>query len=382
MTLAARGRRRWKTLAAAPIALLAAGGAGGAWLLPAVCFLTRATDAQLRFCAHHQVRWSEREVPEAGFTVHLYEPEQPATATLVLVPGLHPEGVRDPRFRSFAAACAGAGFQVVAPDVVEFRTFHIEAAVVDKLARLVLALPQHLAARSLHNVGLFGISYAGGPALVAAARPGVAARLSFVGAFGGYYDLVHAVEFGLTGTHAGAGALPPPHQWARMILVAQDAAAFLPAAEAQEVTEDLRLRLDLDVAGAERREQQMAPAARAFVRAVLDGPGPQEAARFRAALPRYEPLSRQLSPSAIVPALDPRLRVYLLHGRGDDVIPYVETAELARALDDGRHREVHALISTAFRHVDPRGEGGGVSAWPERLRLLAWTRAFLGEATR
>jgi hypothetical protein len=83
-----------------------------------------------------------------------------------------------------------------------------------------------------------------------------------------------------------------------------------------------------------------------------------------------------------VPALDPRLRVYLLHGRGDVVIPYAETAELARALDDGRGREVHALISTAFRHVDPRAEGGGPADWAAQLRLLAWTRAFVGEAVR
>jgi hypothetical protein len=380
--LAARPRRRWARILAAPVALAAASGAGGAWLWPAVCFLTRATDAPARFCADPPVRWSERAVPEAGLAVHVYEPAQPATSTLVLVPGLHPLGVRDPRFRSFARACAVAGFQVVAPDVVDFRTFHIEPGVVDTVSRLVLALPAHLPARSLRNVGLFGISYAGGPVLVAAARPAVAARLHFVGAFGGYYDLVHAVEFGLMGTHEGAGGLPAPHQWARMILVAQDAAAFLPAPAAQEVTETLRLRLALHEDAAEKREARMPPAERAFVRAVLDGPGPQEAARFRAALPRYAALSRQLSPSAVVAGLDPRLRVYLLHGRGDDVIPYVETVELARALDDGRGRELHALISTAFRHVDPRGEGGGPAAWAAQLRLLAWTRAFVGEAVR
>lgn len=382
MTVAARPRRRWARLAAAPVVLAAASVAGGAWLLPAVCFLTRATDAPARFCAHPQARWSEQEIAEAGLTVDVYEPPRPATSTMVLVPGLHPLGVRDPRFRSFATACADAGFQVVAPDVVDFRRFHIEPGVVDTLSRLVLALPRHFSARSLRNVGFFGISYAGGPVLVAAARPDVAPRLHFVGAFGGYYDLVHAVEFGLLGTHAGTDGLPPPHQWARMILVAQDATAFLPPAEAEDVAQALRLRLDLDEAAAEKREAQMPPAARAFLRAVLDGPGPREAPQFRAALPRYAAVSRQLSPSAIVPALDPRLRVYLLHGRGDDVIPYVETAELARALDDGRGREVHALISTAFRHVDPRGGAGGPAAWAARLRLLAWTRVFVGEAVR
>jgi pimeloyl-ACP methyl ester carboxylesterase len=375
--------RRWLRLSGLSAAVVLASGAGGGlWLRPAVCFLARGTDTRLGFCAEAPTRRSEHVLSEAGLTVEVYQPPQPATATLVLVPGLHPQGIRDPRFRSFADACAQAGFAVVAPDVVEFRTFHIQADVVDRLARLVEALPRHLPAATLRNVGLFGVSYAGGPVLVAAARPEVAARLHFVGAFGGYYDLVHAVDYGLTGTHPGTSGLPAPHQWARMILVAQDAAGFLPQPDAREVEQALRLRLDLKVPEAEAREAAMSPAARTFLNDVLDGPSPAETARFQAALPRYQPLSRRLSPSAVVPALDPRLRVYLLHGRGDDVIPYCETEELERAFARAGHPHVNALISAAFRHVDPTTEGGGLSMWKERLRLMVWTRGFIAEARR
>jgi len=84
----------------------------------------------------------------------------------------------------------------------------------------------------------------------------------------------------------------------------------------------------------------------------------------------------------VVPALDRRLRVYLLHGRGDDVIPYCETEELARAFARAGHPHVRALISAAFRHVDPTTGAGGLSMWTERLRLLVWTRGFIGEAGR
>ena len=374
----ARSVRRGILAVAAGAALVL--GAGAFWLRPALCFLARGTDTPLRFCPETASSHAERQIAEAGLTVDVYQPPRAATATLVLVPGLHPEGIRDPRFRSFASACAEAGFQVVAPDVVEFRTFHIEADVVDRLARLVEALPRHFPAPTLRNVGLFGISYAGGPVLVAAARPEVAARLHFVGAFGGYYDLVHAVDYGLTGTHAGAPGLPPPHQWARMILVAQDAAGFLPEPDARAVEQALRLRLDLKVEEAEKREAALSPAARAFLRDVLDGPSPAEEPRFRAALPRYQPLSRLLSPSAVVPALDKRLRVYLLHGRGDDVIPYCETEELERAFARAGHPHVRTLISAAFRHVDPTTGEGGLSMWRERLRLLVWTRGFIAEA--
>jgi pimeloyl-ACP methyl ester carboxylesterase len=377
-----RARRVRRGILGAVAGVALAGGGSGLWLRPAVCFLARGMDTPLRFCSETAPSRAERGLPDAGLTVEVYQPPQAATSTLVLVPGLHPQGIRDPRFRSFAAACAQAGFQVVAPDVVDFRTFHIQADVVDRLARLVDALPRHFPPATLHNVGLFGISYAGGPVLVAAARPEVAARLHFVGAFGGYYDLVHAVDYGLTGTHPGTSGLPAPHQWARMILVAQDVAAFLPEPQARSVEQALRLRLDLKVEEAEQRERTLSPDARAFLRDVLDGPSPAEAPRFHAALPRYEPLSRRLSPSAVVPALDRRLRVYLLHGRGDDVIPYCETEELERAFARSGHPHVQTLISGAFRHVDPTTGDGGLSAWREQLRLLVWTRGFIGEAAR
>lgn len=354
-----------------------------AWVGPPLCFLSRGIDAGLPFCGEEPARWSAHHIREAGLTVHVYRPDRPVSTTLVLVPGLHPDGIGDPRLRSFAAAAAQAGFQVVAADVEEFRTFHIEAGVVDRLSRLVLALPHHLPTASLANVGLFGISYAGGPVLVTAARPEVAERLHFVGAFGAYHDLVNAMEFALEGGDCGGRPLPPPHQWGRMIFVAQDASTFLPEPQARAVSEALRLRLALRVDEARAREAALPESARAFLRSVLDGPEGPEVERFRSALPRYAELSRRLSPSQVAARIDPRLRIYLLHGRGDDVIPYCETEELQRALRAAGHPQVRALISTAFRHVDPRATaGGGLRVWRERLELLAWTRRILAEAGR
>jgi hypothetical protein len=235
-------RRRGRILAGALASAALAGAAGAAWLRPSACFLADTRSAPPFFCSVPPPSRSERHVPEAGFTVHLYQPARPAHSTLVLVPGLHPLGVADERFQGFAAACAGAGFLVLAPDVAEFRAFRIEATVVDRLARLVHALPRHLPASALENVGLFGISYAGGPVLMAAARPDVARALHFVGAFGGYYDLAHAVDFAVTGAHPAAAELPPPHQWARMVFVAHDAESFLDGPEAQVPTRRRRAR--------------------------------------------------------------------------------------------------------------------------------------------
>jgi hypothetical protein len=55
---------------------------------------------------------------------------------------------------------------------------------------------------------------------------------------------------------------------------------------------------------------------------------------------------------------------------------------MVRAFEQAGHPRVRALISTAFRHVDPSGGGGGPAVWAARLRLLVWTRAFVGEASR
>jgi dienelactone hydrolase len=374
-------KTRRRTVLAVLASAAVAGAAGAAWLRPAACFLADARGEPPFFCSAAPFTRAMVEVPEAGFTAEVYRPAHAARATLVLVPGMHPLGITDERFRGFAEACAAAGFVVVAPDVVEFRTFRIEPTVVDRLARLVVALPRHVPAGAVENTGLFGISYAGGPVLMAAARPDVARALRFVGAFGGYYDLAHAVDFAVTGAHPPARELPPPHQWARMVFVAQDAESFLPGPEAQVLREALLLRLTLRLEEAHAREGTLSAGGQALLKAVLDGPAPGDAERFRRVVPRYAALSRQLSPAEVLPTLDPRLQVYLLHGFGDDIIPYYETAEMEQALRASRHPHVQALVTRVFRHVDP-GErrAGGPAAWREQLRLLRWTRAFVGEA--
>ena len=67
-----------------------------------------------------------------------------------------------------------------------------------------------------------------------------------------------------------------------------------------------------------------------------------------------EPLSRRLSPSAVVPALDRRLRVYLLHGRGDrlgngDVV--------GRRARDVAHDRSRASMATSLTVIAPRRPG-------------------------
>lgn len=352
------------------------------WLAPSWCFLDTLRGREPGACPDRAVRRTDLEMPEAALRAHVYRPEQAVRATVVVVPGLHPQGIHDPRFQSVARSCAEAGFQVVAPDLVELRNFTVGPGVVDAVAQVVRALAAHLPASSLRSVGVLGVSYAGGPVFVAAARPEVGPRLAFVGAIGGYYELVHAVEYGVSGRHAGRAeaGLPRPHQWPRLIFAAHNADLLVPPADAPTLREGVRLRLQLDVPAAEAREAQLSPAGRALLAGLLDGLGPEDVRRAAEILPRYAALSRELSPASVVGRLPRDLRVYLLHGRDDDVIPYLETLELADALRAAGHRQVRALVTPVFTHVDPTLPEG---RW-ERLRghaqLVRWTADLLAEA--
>ena len=140
------------------------------------------------------------EAPGRRFVADLYRPASHASRVpMILVPGLVEAGKNDPRVSPFAELLARAGFVVLVPDLPSFRTLHAHP---DNLAELGAAVDAVTARRDLAprgRAGLFGISYAGGIAVLAALDPARARRVPFVAAVGAYADLDAALRFLATG---------------------------------------------------------------------------------------------------------------------------------------------------------------------------------------
>jgi hypothetical protein len=130
----------------------------------------------------------------------LYWPGDDAKAALVLVPGAVKEGRDDPRLIAFANSFARARFAVLVPEISGLNAQHLSAGHAQPIGEAIhsLAACTELASES-GSIGVAAISYAGGPALLAALNPATGARIRFALIIGGYFNAEAMITFATTG---------------------------------------------------------------------------------------------------------------------------------------------------------------------------------------
>jgi len=306
--------------------------------------------------------------PGSGVAVgDLYWPDG-AAAALVLVPGLVPEGKDDPRLIALAQTLVRARFAVLVPDIAGLRAQQVSP----EDARAIAAAIVWLAGCGVPSVGVMAISYAAGPAILAALRPDAGPRVGFLVAIGGYYDLEALVTFFTTGYFRTGPGEPwqegSPNAYGKWVFVAanaprlddpDDRAAL--AAMAERKLKDL----DADVADL---EAGLGPQGRA-VTALLDNRDPDRVPALIDNLPeavRTDLAALDLSRRDLS-QLDARL--LLVHGRDDPIIPSSESEALAAAAPD--EAALYVVDSLAHVELDPAGLVDGWKLWRAVYRLLA-----------
>ncbi|MFT3921367.1 MAG: alpha/beta hydrolase [Myxococcales bacterium] len=237
----------------------------------------------------------------------LYVPAGGATRGLLLVHGMHPQGIDEPRLTGFARSLAASGVVVGTPELPDLMRFQVSRTDVVAVADAAKQLRRELGGP---GVTVFGVSFGGGLALRAACEPALSGGFGNLIALGAPADLVRVARFALGETVEGPDgkAFPlKPHAYARKAM--------------------LHFFLGSELA-------------------VPPGPGRDEVLRL--ALKARTPELAALSPSACrTPITVP---VHLAHGLGDNVIPYTETLWLARQLPTSRPPEV--LVSPAISHAE------------------------------
>ena len=237
----------------------------------------------------------------------LYVPEGGASRALLLVHGMHPEGIDEPRMRGFARALASSGVVVGTPELSDLRHFRVSRKDVVAVADAAKQLRRESGGRP---VTVFGVSFGGGLALRAACEPRLAGGIGNVIALGAPEDLVRSSRFALGESVRGPdGHVFPlkPHVYARKAMLH----FFLgDSASAPE--------------------------------------GPALTQLLTQALATRAPELHELSPSACQHPIE--VPVHLVHGQGDNVIPYIETLWLARKLKTRAPAEV--LVSPAISHAE------------------------------
>jgi pimeloyl-ACP methyl ester carboxylesterase len=295
-----------------------------------------------------------------GVTGHLYTPDHPAPAILLL-PGAAPLGKDDPRAVRLARALARAGRVVFIPDLILFER-RLEIEDLDRIVRSALALSSHPAAEG--EVSLLGISYGGSFALVAAADERLRGHLTQVATFGAYWDLVGVIQAVTTGASLVDGVRVPwqGHPMAGAIL--EEAVTRLGPAESRD---------QLQAALASGDPNELPQEARAVFE-LLRNRDPERTRDLAAGLPPgLRELFAAFSPSSVADGIE--APVVAMHSTDDPAVPYGELIRLRINLPETR-----VVTVSSFRHVDPStsAPGGWTSlvadAW-DAWRFTSWILA-------
>ncbi|MCW8970918.1 MAG: hypothetical protein OQK23_06635, partial [Rhodospirillales bacterium] len=214
----------------------------------------------------------------------IYQTTEGRGAGLVLVPGASRAGKDDPRLKALAGILARAGFTVMVPDIPNLRTLRVAP----EDARTIAAAARHLTERTNGPVGVAALSYAVGPAVLAALDTAPAPSISFIVGIGGYHDLHETLAYMTTG-HARSGPDAPwvkgnPNPYGKWAFVRANADRLSLPDERRLMARIADIKLHNPNAPIDALRGGLGPEGRA-VMALLDNPDPDQVSMFIDSLP-------------------------------------------------------------------------------------------------
>ena len=279
-----------------------------------------------------------------------FRAEQPRGTGIVVVHGVHYQGIDERRLVPFARGLAESGLTVLTPelnDLADYRITQSGVGVIRDAVRYLVADREHVLGE---RVGLLGFSFGGGLSLVAAEEPETAQRLSFVTSVGGHHDLRRVLRFLIHNeieTTAGIVHLQA-QEYGLVVLVYGNLEHLVPARDVPAMRAGFKAWLEEDRKSARDFAQaRSSPEADKLWQLLELGQLQTLAPELDALLEAQRDELRALSSAGRLGAL--KLPVYLLHGSHDSVIPAYETDAAGIELGAADHV---ALVSPLLEHVE------------------------------
>ena len=388
------------------LALLVGGAFVALPYLDALGFIIRAAD--LPGAPATIAAWRAKPVTkDPDFTVptragaipaRYYHPTGSVRRTLLLIPGVHRDGINESRLVGLAEDLAATGYGIVtvaAPDLQRFKITPEVTDVIEDAVKWTSEQPQY---RTDGKIGIVGISFSGGLSIVAAGRESIRDRIAFVMSFGGHGDLARAMHYLTSGQVLGdlekakrssavLGAdhvsVHPPHDYGLAVTLLNLADRVVPAEQVAPLAKGIDgflLASSLAVTEPQKAvpvfeemktyQETLPEPSRTYMQYVNDravdklGPILMPVADALA----NHPAMPSLSPERAAP---PKAPVFLLHGVDDNVIPSMETVLLAEHLKG--KVEVHGLLSGLITHAEVNRTATSTEVW----RLASFWRALM-----
>lgn len=370
-------RNRRRTVVLAVVLLLAVGSAVVLrHHLRALGLLVRLTDPQATLG-----KFGASEVEAATFAIatetgavpgRIYRPQGVENPPgLVLVHGVHRLGIEEPRLVRLAQAFAASGLAVLTPQVAALSDYRLAPEAIATIGATAASLRRELGA----PVGVLGISFSGGLALVAATDPRFTSHIAFVVALGAHHDLERVSIFFATDRIALPDGSMQQHesdQYGALVLIYADVESFFEKPDQAGAREAIRLWLGEQWDAARAVSQKLSPAAHERLEALFRHQRGGVSDTLVSEIRLHSAELLKVSPRGKLGAL--RVPVFLIHGVGDKVIPTSETEWLAREVPAEHLR--WALITPVLSHADVRKELGLHEYW----EVVTFMRDVLAEA--
>jgi dienelactone hydrolase len=312
--------------------------------------------APLRWVVAEPIQASEVSFATAQGTVRarMYAPQRhPNAPALMVLHGVHHLGMNEPRLVAFASAIAACGVRVLTPELPDIKDYHVGENSIATIGESAEWLARQNGGRP---VGVMGLSFSGGLALMAAADPQFQPGIRFVVAIGSQDEMSRVAEYYRTGEDArpnGTEEMLAPHDYGALVLEYENLEDFVPQGDIAPLRAVLRAHLYEDGPGETAARATLTAAQLTEAKQLLD----TTSAVTRSALARSE--TKHIADMAGVSPhghlKDLTVPVYLLHGEADNIIPAAETLWLIDELPSGTLKA--SLISPVLSHLNLDGKG-------------------------
>jgi pimeloyl-ACP methyl ester carboxylesterase len=298
--------------------------------------------------------------PHGPLRFRTYTPQDVQNPSgVVLLHGVHHLGIDDPRLWNLARALAGAGVLVMTPELQDLADYRVTARTIDVIGDSAMAL----STRMRRKVGVLGLSFAGGLALLAADRKEFGDHIGFVVAIGAHDDMNRVARCFAINMIAKPDGVEMPfqaHEYGVLVLAYSQLEDFFSVSDIPIAHEALRQWL-WEQPEAMKTAEAMSPEGKRELDMLL-----HHRDQMRDALLRETTLHKDemdaVSPHGHLDQL--HTPVFLLHGAGDTVIPASETLWLAKDVPAAELRA--QLVSAALVHVDM----GNKVTWQQQWQLM------------
>jgi pimeloyl-ACP methyl ester carboxylesterase len=270
---------------------------------------------------------------------------------IVLLHGIKREGIEEPRLINFGRVLAGAGIEVMTPLLEDLADYRVTPATIDTIGNASIVLGEKM---GQPRVGILGLSFAGGLAVLAATRPEFRDKIAFVLAVGGHDDMARVARFfaaNMIETPDGSAVSLKAHEYGALILAYSHPEDFFPPKDTSAATVALRLWIWERPADSMKTAEVLSPAGKQELDLLLHHRGELQQTFLRE-VERHHNEMDAVSPHGHLGDL--RVPVFLLHGATDTIIPPSETLWLAKDVPPGELRSV--LISRAMNMIHVDGE--------------------------